>query len=611
MTDFFPPALILILGALLVPFLKGSLKNVWTILLPAAALAYIWLVLKVPEGGSISSWKVSLSGLGELTWFQADKLSKAFGYIFTINAIAAFWFAFHVKKSTQHTAALIYIGGALGVVFSGDLITTYVFWELMAVASTFVILARNTEKARGAAYRYVLIHIFGGLLFLGGLVMHIAGGAEIGLPDGITGILRGAGDDEKTLAMWLILGGFLVNAAAPPLHAWLSDAYPEASVSGGLILSAYTTKTAVYTLLRWYPDWSILIWVGCIMTVFGIIYALLENDMRRILAYSIINQVGFMVCAAGIGTQEAISGATAHAFCHIIYKSLLWMSAGAVLFRVGKSKCTELGGLYKTMPLTLIFGTIGALAISAVPLTSGFTSKTIIINETYGDPSLFWAWLMLEIASAGVFLHAGIKFPYFVFFNKDRGLRPKEAPKSMLIPMAFMSVLCILLAIPGLFKPLLWDLLPYDVGAFNPYDAGKVIHQMQLLMFAGLVFFLFLPMLKRTDTISLDTDWFWRRGGRGFAWIADKSLNGFNKLASGAVLGKVIPGLARFFRDGPSKIARGLMNPIWLLTGKRGEALQAERSNTRRAIETGASRIGITACFAVVLLAILFLIRAS
>ncbi|MFT5465710.1 MAG: multicomponent Na+:H+ antiporter subunit D [Verrucomicrobiales bacterium] len=619
MTDLpqFPPALILILGALLVPFLKGSLKNIWTILLPAAALLYIWLGLKLPEvknadgemvAGSLSGWMVSLRGLGDLTWFHADKLTKAFGYIFTINAIAAFWFAFHLKKSTQHTAALIYIGSALGVIFSGDLITTYVFWEIMAVASTFVILARNTSRARGAAYRYVLIHIFGGLLFLAGLVMHIAGGGDIGLPEGLAGIL---GDGEKTLGMWLILGGFLVNAAAPPLHAWLSDAYPEASVSGGLILSAYTTKTAVYTLLRWYPGWEELIWVGCIMTVFGIIYALLENDMRRILAYSIINQVGFMVCAAGIGTEQAISGATAHAFCHIIYKSLLWMSAGAVLYRVGKSKCTELGGLYKTMPLTLIFGTIGALAISAVPLTSGFTSKTIIIEQTHLDPSLFWAWLMLEIASAGVFLHAGIKFPYFVFFNKDRGLRPKEAPKSMLIPMAFLSLLCIVLAIPGLYQHLLWDLLPYPVTDFNPYGVGKIIHQMQLLMFAGLVFFLFLPMLKRTDTISLDTDWFWRKGGRGFAWMADKSLNGFNQLTGRTILGKVIPGLARFFRDAPSKVARGLMTPVWLLTGQRGEALKSKRSELRRSIRTGASRIGVTACFAVVLLAILFLIRSA
>lgn len=602
----FPPALILILGALLVPFLKGSIKNIWTIVLPAAAGFYIWFVLELPETGSLSGWPVSLRGLGELTWLHADKLTKAFGYIFTINAVAAFWFAFHLKKSTQHTAALIYIGAALGVVFAGDLITTYIYWEVMAVASTFVILSRNTSRARGAALRYVLIHIFGGLLFLAGLVMHIAAGGAIVLPEGLAGIL-GAG--EKTLAMWLILGGFLVNAAAPPLHAWLSDAYPEASVSGGLILSAYTTKTAVYTLLRWYPGWEELIWVGCIMTVFGIIYALLENDMRRILAYSIINQVGFMVCAAGIGTPEAISGATAHAFCHIIYKSLLWMSAGAVLFRVGKSKCTELGGLYKTMPLTLIFGTIGALAISAVPLTSGFTSKTIIIDQAHQDPTLFWAWLMLEIASAGVFLHAGIKFPYFVFFNKDRGLRPKEAPKSMLIPMAFMALLCILLAIPGLYQQLLWRLLPYDVSSFHPYSLGKVVHQMQLLMFAGLVFFLFLPMLKRTDTISLDTDWFWRKGGSVFARATDWTLNGVNSLTRKLVIGGLIPALTKITNDAPAKLTVGLMTPLWKSTGIRGKQLLARQEKLRTQMRMGAAPIGVTACLAVLLLGILFFIR--
>jgi len=351
----FPPAAILIIGALLVPLFKGKAKSWYVIVLPAAAF---YLVAKLSAG---SSWQIYFFGF-DLTLLRVDKLSKVFGYIFTLNATAAFVYAFYLKDNRQHMAALFYIGSALGVIFAGDLVSLYFFWEIMAIASTFLILARQTDKALGAGFRYVMIHIFGGLCLLAGIVIHINQTGSVGF-ETMT---------EQTLGSWLILAGFLINAAAPPFSAWLSDAYPESTVTGGLILSAYTTKTSVYALIRGFPGWEILIVIGCIMALYGIIFALLENDMRRILAYSIINQVGFMVTGIGIGTTMALNGAAAHAFCHIIYKSLLWMSAGSVLYMTGKSKCTELGGLYKTMPLTLIFGTIGALAISSFPGTGRF-----------------------------------------------------------------------------------------------------------------------------------------------------------------------------------------------------------------------------------------------
>ncbi|MFL3658138.1 MAG: proton-conducting transporter membrane subunit, partial [Opitutales bacterium] len=310
-----PPSFLLFGGAIITVLLRGIYRNIFLVILPLITFYYI-SQLPMGESGHVSF----LPGFGDLEMLRVDKLSKAFGYIFTLNAAVALLFAFYVKKALQHTAALIYIGSALGVIFSGDLITLYINWELMAVSSTFVILSRNTLKAKGAAFRYILVHIFGGLLLLAGIVMTVSSGGSIAFDS--------FDYADANMGTWLILLGFLVNAAAPGVSAWLSDAYPEASVTGGVILSAYTTKTAVYVLLRGFHGWEPLIWIGCIMTVVGIIYALLENDMRRILAYSIINQVGFMVCAAGIGTEMAISGAKAHAFCHIIYKSLLWMSAG-------------------------------------------------------------------------------------------------------------------------------------------------------------------------------------------------------------------------------------------------------------------------------------------
>jgi multicomponent Na+:H+ antiporter subunit D len=586
MTSNFSPAAVLILGALLVPFFRAKMKSYYVILLPAAAF---FLIFQLEPG---SSWHAHFFGF-DLTFLRVDKLSKVFGYIFTLNAFAAFVYAFYLKDNTQHMAALFYIGSSLGVVFAGDLISLYFFWEIMAVASTFLILARKTDKAQAAGMRYIMVHVFGGLCLLAGIVLTISHTGSIAF-DGIA---------EKNLGTYLILIGFLVNAAAPPFSAWLPDAYPEATVTGGVILSAYTTKTAVYTLVRGFPGWEILIWIGCIMTIYGIIYALLENDARRILAYSIINQVGFMVTGVGIGTMMSLNGTVAHAFCHIIYKALLWMSAGSVLYMTGKSKCTDLGGLYKTMPWTLIFGAVGALSISAFPATSGFTSKSLIIDGAIHE-HLAWVWLVLEIASAGVFLHAGIKFPYFVFFAKDKGLRPGETNKSMLLAMAFLSFLCIFL---GVFPRPLYNVLPFPVH-YNAYSITHVTSQLQLLMFSALVFFLFLPLLKRTETIAIDTDWFYRKGGRLVYQIMDLGLNGINRYSDRVFVQGIAGGLARFSRDGIARITLLPFVTYWYLKGVRFKRLQIKKENLYYNIERGVIPAGIGAGMAALFLVIIFLL---
>jgi multicomponent Na+:H+ antiporter subunit D len=329
------------------------------------------------------------------------------------------------------------------------------------------------------------------------------------------------------MSAWLILTGFLLNTGAPPLSAWIADAYPESSFSGMVFLSAFTTKTAIYVLLRGYPGTELLIYIGLFMIFYGIIYALLENDMRRILAYSIVNQVGFMVCGIGIGTELALNGAAAHAFTHIIYKALLLMSAGAVLYMTGKRKCTDLGGLFQTMPVTCICGIIGALSISSFPLTSGFVSKSMMTQAT-ADGQMLVVWLLLQAASAGVFLHAGIKFPWYVFFQQDSGLRPPEAPLNMRLAMIFFSILCILI---GIVPGVLYQLLPYSMN-YIPYTFDHVLVQLQLLLFSGLAFFVMLPWMQRTLTISLDIDWFYRKALPNVAQMIIRLLS-----VAGAYLG--------------------------------------------------------------------------
>ncbi|MEA3471182.1 MAG: Na(+)/H(+) antiporter subunit D, partial [Thermodesulfobacteriota bacterium] len=417
-------------------------------------------------------------------------------------------------------------------------------WEFMAVASVMLIWARREKKSLDAGFRYILVHIVGGLVLLAGILLHVHN----------TGSLVVGRIQSHDLASWLILIGFMLNAAVPPLSAWLSDAYPESTATGGVFLSAFTTKTAVYTLLRVFPGWEILIWLGAIMTIYGIIFAIMENDSRRILAYSIINQVGFMVCGIGIGTAMALNGAAAHAFAHIIYKGLLWMSAGSVLYMTGKTKCTELGGLYKTMPLTLICCCIAAASISAFPLTSGFTTKTMIL-EAAVNQHLVIIYILLEAASAGVFLHAGIKFPYFVFFAKDKGLRVSDPKINMRWAMVFFAFLCIAI---GIYPKPLYSILPYPVD-YHAYTGIHVVRMLQLLFFSGLAFFALLGLLKRTETITLDTDWFYRKGAKLVIFVITGIAGGIAGFCDYLFIQRLPRVLSAFSKNPISGLIQGYM----------------------------------------------------
>ena len=460
----------------------------------ALPLATLWLVWNLPNGTSANVRMFDY----ELMLVHSDPLGRLFAIVFSLMAFAGGLFALRQKNMVEIVSALVYAGSAVGVVLAGDLITLFVFWEIMALASSVVIIADGGEHLIRVTKRYFMVHIFGGSLLMTGIVMHLAATGSIAL----TGI------DPGTIGGMLILAGVLLNAAGLPLSAWLPDAYPEASYSGTVFLSAFTTKAAVYVLIRSFPGTEILILVGLFMIFYGIIYALLENDMRRILAYSIVNQVGFMVVGVGIGTEMALNGASAHAFAHIIYKALLMMSAGAVLYQTGKRKCTDLGGLFQSMPITTICGIVGALSISSFPWTSGFVSKSMI-SQSAGDAHLEITWFLLLAASAGVFLHAGIKFPWFVFFQKDSGMRPPDPPWNMWLAMIFFAILCIGI---GIWPDSLYALLPYAVD-YVPYTGEHVVHMLQLLLFSGLAFFLMLPLMRRTLTITIDVDWLYRRLG--------------------------------------------------------------------------------------------------
>ncbi len=486
-----PPFVLYFAAALPVALLRGWSRSLLLVLVPIAG----GISLLYAEPGAY--WHVSLMQY-QLILYKVDKLALLFGYLFQLAAFIAVVFSLHVRATGEHVAGLLYVGSALGAVFAGDLITLFVFWELLAITSVFLVWARRTPRAIAAGLRYLIIQILSGVLLLAGAIVHVSqtGSIEFGY--------LGLGG----LASWLIFLAFGIKCAFPLLHSWLVDAYPEATPTGTVFLAAFTTKVAVYALARAFPGTELLIYIGAVMTCFPIFYAVIENDLRRVLAYSTINQLGFMVCGIGLGSALAINGAVAHAFNDVIFKGLLFMSMGAVLHVTGRIKASDLGGLYKTMPITTVLCIIGAASISAVPLFSAFVSKALILAAALeeGHPLV---WLALLFASAGVLEHAGIKIPFFAFFAHDSGVRAREPPINMLMAMSLAAILCVFI---GSYPWVLYDLLPYAL-AFTPFDSTHVIAQIQLLLFAGLgVFWLmrrgWYPAEIRA--INLDADWSYR-----------------------------------------------------------------------------------------------------
>ena len=503
MTDLLHPGLVLIFGGLIAATLRGVPRAALVLLAPLAAMVLVWTA---PEG---VIWRAQFLGHA-LTPFVMDKLSRLFALIFALMAFGGALFALNRDSQIELPAALVHAGSAVGVTLAGDLLTVFVFWELMAIGSTLVIWSAGTPAAYRASLRYLMFHLLGGVLLMAGIAGHIAKTDSIVFE-------RLAAD---TPAHWLILAAFLLNAAVPPLHAWLTDAYPEATVTGAVFLSAFTTKAAVYTLLRAYPGTEILIWLGAIMAVYGVVYAVLENDIRRLLAYHIVSQVGYMVAGVGIGTAMALNGTAAHAFTHILYKGLLFMGAGAVIHMTGRNKFTELGGLYRRMPLTFILYMVGGFSISAFPLFSGFVSKSMVISAAAED-HLTWIWLLLTLASAGTFLHTGLKLPYFTFLGNDSGIRTTDPPRNMLVAMVLFAALCIGI---GVYPDLLYAALPYPVH-YQPYTGAHVVGTLQLLLFTALVFFLLLDWLKPARTVALDVDWLYRRAGPAIVALCTGALS--------------------------------------------------------------------------------------
>ena len=519
MLSSLPPFVLFFVGAVVIAFTRGTVRKVLILAIPL--VGGLNLLFGVEPGLHL---QFDLLGY-TLTPYRADKLSLLFGYLFHLAAFLGFIYALHLgdgapegsvagevgeddivgnaSAGLQHVAAMVYAGSALGAVFAGDFITLFIFWELLAISSAFLVWARKSERSYATGFRYLIIHVISGVLLLSGALMlaHETGSIEFGHVG-----LAGTG-----AAGWILLLSFGIKAGFPLLHNWITEAYPESTPTGTVFLSAFTTKVAVYALARSFVGTDVLIYIGTAMTFFPIFYAVLENDLRRVLGYSMINQIGFMVAGIGIGTSMAVNGAVAHAFADVIFKGLLFMSMGAVMTMTGRTKGTDLGGIYKTMPFTAGLCIVGASAISAFPLFSAFVTKSMIMVAAIEEHH-YVVWLFMLFASAGVLEHAGIKIPFFSFFAHDSGIRAKEPPRNMLIAMSIGAVLCVLI---GVFPAQFYTLLPYEMD-YHPYDLRHVVTQLQLLAFGALGFITLVksgvyPDEKRA--IHVDAEWFYRKAG--------------------------------------------------------------------------------------------------
>jgi multicomponent Na+:H+ antiporter subunit D len=523
------PGLLIGLGGLLIPFIPWRrIKQAYFLLLPLAGLG-ILAATSAGMFGTLTPWPEALHRWNvpflqyTLDIARISKLSMLFGYVYIIAAFCMNIYALRVKNDWEHVAAMIYVGSALGAVFAGDFLTLFFCLEIMAWAPFFLILFRGTNKAKGAAIRYILWHHFSGVCILAGILIHVHNTGSIIFSD------MPWGWGGEYLGYHLMLLGFIINAATAPFHSWLADTYSEATFSGSVYMTAYTTKTAVFCLIITFSGVPLLMWMGTISAIFGVFMAVLENDGRRLLSYHIVSQVGYMVAGVGIGTAMALNGAAAHAFCHIMYKALLYMGVGCPLIVVGTAKYNKLGGLYKYMPFSFWLTMIGGLSISAFPLSSGFVSKTMTIEaaELIHQPAVY---LMLEGASIGTFLSTALKLPWNIWLQGKNEPGPEiktklkdsalNSPLNMLIAMAILAILCILL---GVFPKVLYNLLPYPVE-FVPYTLTRVFSLTQMFIFTFLGFWLLRKLVVGHATYTLDTDWLVRIPGKLFLQFCNGPL---------------------------------------------------------------------------------------
>jgi len=506
------PGFVMIICGLLVMLLPKGWRRPLALIGPVLAS---WAAFNLTAESYLN---YTLSGYITLKLINYDNLSAAFLLIFCVISILNAIYGEGIQHKNECGMSMVYAGTIMGVVLAGDCISLIAFWELSALASMYVIYARHNRRTARASFRYILFHAFGGNMFLFGMLLYMSHyGNNLG------NIMHSYGEP----CFWLILIGVAVNAAIPPFNAWLSDAYPESTVTGTVYLASFTTKAAICVLVRCFGGMEALVWVGCFMAIFGACMAIMENDIRKLLSYHIVSQLGMMVVAVGAGGEIGIDGATAHAITNILFKGVLMMGAGAVIYATGKSKITELGGLARKMPVTAACFLISSLAIAGLPGLSGFVSKALI-THALEEGGYEAAVILMLAAGVGTLLSITLKINYYVFFgptdvDADK-IVTRQIPWTMKLAMIIGTAFSVLI---GIFPHVFYSMLPYATQ-IEPYTAGHVLEYIAIFIGGSIPFFMYLGKMKPHDEYSIDFDWIYRKPLSKFmTWLTAKVISFF------------------------------------------------------------------------------------
>lgn len=478
-----PPFVPVLAVALVVPFVGRRVGHALGVLTTGALVPYVWLAA---DGQHLP---VKLFGF-DAVLLNVDPFSTLMGIIFAfIGAIAVLYSWASDAPPIQTAFALGYVGTSLGAVFGGDWLTLIFFWELMAVTSTLLVWHYGGRAVR-AGFRYALMHGIGGTLLLGAVVWHYAAVGSF-LFTAADGGLAGS------IAPVLAAVGIGVNVGFIGLHAWLPDTYPRPHIAASVFLCVYTTKTGVYGMYRAFPDGQLAIaYMGGLMAVFGAGMALLQSDMRRLLSYHIQSQVGYMIAGVGIGGALATGGAFGHVFNHILYKSLLFMTVGVIIYRTNEESLKKVGGLGRKMPITAITFTIAALSISGFPGFNGFVSKGMIVGAAH-KKHLDVLWYLLLAGGVGTFL-SFIKLGYSAFVEGEYDGPVKDANRGQSAAMVLVAGLCVLY---GLVPSALFTILPTEGFEYTTYTPGHVGETLVLGAIAVVGFVFLKTPLKRVGRV--------------------------------------------------------------------------------------------------------------
>ncbi|MEO2507081.1 proton-conducting transporter membrane subunit [Clostridium paraputrificum] len=403
---------------------------------------------------------------------EVDALSLFVGLIITAAcALSSIYSIKYMSKDDglgkYYTLFLLLAGSMIGFVFTGDLFNMYVMLEIMTFAAIALTAFRTQkDKALEAGFKYLVIGGLGSSLILMGTALiyaqtHTLNIAQIALE-------LNSGGDKFTpvtiLALALLLVGYAVKSFMVPCHTWPPDAHMSAPSSISMLLSGVMSKTGVYGLIRILfmifmvsgnkaLAYLVMIW-GAITMVVGVSMALLQTDFKRLLAFHSVSQLGYVITGIGVGLTAAdgianlgLMGGLYHMVNHASFKCLLFLCAGAVLYRMGTTDLNKVSGLGKKMPFTAVMFFIGAAAISGIPPFNGFASKWILYQSTSETqiPIITIVELIVSVLTLASFIKVG----HSVFFGAEREelKEVKEIPFTMKLPMGILALICFVFGI--------------------------------------------------------------------------------------------------------------------------------------------------------------------